>query len=689
MTRHLVGLLLLAAALGPVTLGARSARARLLPGWTGAPAATATIVVATALITLTAEALGLFGWFSLVPLLVTLIVVGLATREWGRRHRSSGAPPRPEVEPVLPTLGRYLALVTGSVVLSEWGWRTYEQLRTGMDSVDTIWYHLPLAARFSQTGEITPLHNFEDQALTTYYPATSSLWHGMGMEFLGSDLASVFMNLGWLAATLLAAWAIGRPFGVAPFTASAAATALALPAFTATQPGGAYNDVVGVFLLLAAIAVLVTATFEGGEVGGGALVVVGLGIGLAVSTKFQFIVPGGLLTLGALVAGPRRDVIRRGAHLAPAIAATGAFWYVRNLVLAGSPLPALRLAIGPLELRQIEPELPISRVTDYVGVGRYWSDYFFPGFDAAYGGLWWLVLIVAVVPVGLLFVRDKPLAVLGAVSLLALCSFAVSPVAISLGPNPVFFGIALRYTILAVTLGAILAMVLAAATRSPRALLVLAVAMVAILVSNMVDRSDWQEAREQALDLPIWEPESVVALVASFAVVAGAAWAWRWAAQASDRRPVVLGLVAAVIAVSSIPALVVYRNDRYESTSLMPETFAAVNVLSDQRIGLTGTTVQYPLYGEDLSNHVQVISERGDHGTADGYDSCGRFMELINEGAYDLVVVTPRGFPITDREAAAARWLEDDPAAAVMLTEGPISTFRISATLDPARCPTS
>lgn len=687
LTRHLLGLLLVVITLGPVVLSAREARARLLPGWTGAPAATATIVVATTTTTVTLELLGLFGQFSLLPIILGLGAASAALWRWGRTGATSdSSPPQPETAPQLPRLGRLLAIITGSVVISEWGWRTAEQLRTGMDSVDTLWYHLPLAARFAQTGDITPLHNFEDQSLTTFFPATSSLWHGLGMELLGTDILSLFMNMGWLAASLLAAWAIGRPYGLAPFTMAAVAVTLALPTFNATQPGGAYNDVVGLFFILAAVAVLVTARQSGDRIGGGELIVVGLAIGLALGTKFQFLIPGGLLAIGAIAIGPRGDRLRRLGHLAPTMFLTGAFWYLRNLVLAGSPLPAMHIAVGPIELRQIEPDLKISQFTEYAGVGRFWGDYFIPGFDAAYGALWWFVLAITVASAGLLFTRNRILAMLTVVALSTLLSFAVTPIGFGFGPNPVLFGIALRYTIISLALGMTLAVILAGQARSPRALVVLAVAMTAIIIAIVVDRSDWQEAREQALDLPIWAPQSLVALALALFAIGAAAWGWRWTRDSPSRRRNSYSAVAVILAVLSIPALVIYRTERYETVSLIPETFAAVNAMSDTRIGLTGTTLQYPLYGEDLSNHVQVIAEQGDYGTAGRFQTCEQFLSLVNSGDYDLVIATPRGFPISDKPSPASRWLEHDAAATLTIAEGPVTTFRITGILDTEDC---
>ena len=78
---------------------------------------------------------------------------------------------------------------------------------------DSLWYHLPVAARFAQDGSIYRLHYVDAGSLTVFYPATSELVHAAGMIFLGNDFASLLLNMGWLSLALFAAWCIGWRFG--------------------------------------------------------------------------------------------------------------------------------------------------------------------------------------------------------------------------------------------------------------------------------------------------------------------------------------------------------------------------------------------------------------------------------------------------------------------------------------------
>ena len=74
---------------------------------------------------------------------------------------------------------------------------------------------------------------------------------------MDTDLLSPLVNLGWLAASLLAAWCIGRPYAVGAVTALGAAVVLDSEMLVASQAGNAPNDIAGIFFLLAVVAFLV------------------------------------------------------------------------------------------------------------------------------------------------------------------------------------------------------------------------------------------------------------------------------------------------------------------------------------------------------------------------------------------------------------------------------------------------
>ena len=64
-----------------------------------------------------------------------------------------------------------------------------------------------------QTGSTICFYRPETVFTNWFYPQNSELVHAVGMVLGGRDFFSVFLNLGWLALALLAAWCIGRPYG--------------------------------------------------------------------------------------------------------------------------------------------------------------------------------------------------------------------------------------------------------------------------------------------------------------------------------------------------------------------------------------------------------------------------------------------------------------------------------------------
>ena len=87
-----------------------------------------------------------------------------------------------------------------------------------MLTFDTLWYHGPFAARIADTGSVWGMHFTDPLYLNWFYPENSELLHGAGIVLFGRDIFSPLVNFGWLGVALLAAWCIGRPYGVAPLS---------------------------------------------------------------------------------------------------------------------------------------------------------------------------------------------------------------------------------------------------------------------------------------------------------------------------------------------------------------------------------------------------------------------------------------------------------------------------------------
>ncbi len=154
-------------------------------------------------------------------------------------------------------MAKVAAVGACAALAAAWMVPTLSTLASGMDRTDSLWYHLPLAARFVQTGDLGQIQFFDPIFLASFYPANSEVAHAVGMLFFDRDLLSPLINLGWLAVALLAAWCIGRPYGLAPQALIGASIALGSQSLVEFQAGEALNDITGVAFTLCAVALLV------------------------------------------------------------------------------------------------------------------------------------------------------------------------------------------------------------------------------------------------------------------------------------------------------------------------------------------------------------------------------------------------------------------------------------------------
>jgi hypothetical protein len=99
---------------------------------------------------------------------------------------------------------------------------TADALGGGMLSFDVLWYHMPFAAVFAQTGSVTGIQFTQADPFVAYYPASAELFHAIGIVALRNDFLSPLLNLLWMALALLAAWCTGRRWRVEPLTLAAA-----------------------------------------------------------------------------------------------------------------------------------------------------------------------------------------------------------------------------------------------------------------------------------------------------------------------------------------------------------------------------------------------------------------------------------------------------------------------------------
>ena len=382
------GLLLLLAFAVPLALAGWLLRGRLLPAWTGAPARLAEIVIALSGLVLAAELLGSVGALSPAPLVLACVALGAGSWVWARRPRSA----RPAQSPAAPPAGLAaigLGAFAVGVAVASWAVYTRAAFQKGMLEFDTLWYHMPFAARFAEEGSLVHIHYVGD-ASPSYLPATAELFHAAGILALGNDLLSPALNLAWLGVAFLAAWCIGRPAGVGPATLAASALVIAGANFAETQAGSAKNDIVGLALLLAAVALIVNGREERPALG-----IAGMAAGLAIGTRLNALAPVLALSIAVLALNPRRREVVGIWGLG--LLVTGSFWYLRNLASTGNPLPWFGLELGPLTLHSVPPPFDCGNTTlaDYAGrLGAARHD-IVPQLSDALGPAWPLLVAIA------------------------------------------------------------------------------------------------------------------------------------------------------------------------------------------------------------------------------------------------------------------------------------------------------
>ncbi len=717
---YILGIFGLALIVVPMAIAGRTARRAALPGWTGAPALLADGILAIAILTAVSELLGLFGLLDGPVLVLACLIVGgggvrlepLLIRAAKRGSKTGRWPESREREaPPVSRLEIGAAIVLALLVAAQWAAPTLLTLDRGIYGGDSLWYHMPFAAHFAQSGSVTELLYTDPLYLNWFYPQVSELLHGDGLLVLGNDFLSPLLNLAWLGLALFAGWCIGRPYGAGAPTTAAVAALMAANLLFSRQPGNANNDVVAIALFLAAVAILVNTRWLGGAppgssspsraqpVPGGALLVAGLAAGLAVGTKLTVVPPVLALTAGVIyIAGAGNRGRAAGSWLA-GLTVGGGLWYIRNLIVSGNPLPWV--SIGPIdrveELQGRDPHTVLHYLTDT----DVWDKFFRPGLEERLGDLWPLVLALAVAGVALWFWRGGGLErMLAAVALLAAVAYLITPLGAS-GPegSPVGFRLNIRY----LAPGLALALVLAA-------------------IPPPIFK------RRQGF----WRIGALVVFAALIVVSAGAAEAID-----TDRIP---GTVILALAVVGLPVTLVLLSRRGASRMVLAGAGAAALIAlavagrfaqedylqlryssaapdyprteqpsvelgqglgaaydwarttRDESIALSGTMgalFQYGLWGQDGTNEVRYIGQRGDRGSFEEIPECPEWIGKINNGDYDYVITTPaynQDAPEKDVVPVQASWVAAGRNVRKVAGAGLVSVWQLTGPLDPIAC---
>ena len=724
--QYLGGVVQLLLIVGPIGWAAYRARRLLLPRWDGPPARVAEVVLGVVAIIWLAEILGTFDSFGGWQLtLASFLAAGLVAWVSARRAPLAGAaPPAPSAG----TVAKVLAAVACAAVVAGWMVPTLGSLASGMDRTDTLWYHMPLASRFVQTGSLDAIFYFDPIFFATFYPANSEVLHAVPILAFDRDIVSPLLNLGWLGLGLTACWSIGRPYGVAPQALLGGAIALGAQALVEFQAGEALNDITGVAFVMAAAAILVNGYAAGGagrgradpagaagrsrvfgagagpgpdaapavtgrSIAPAALAIAGVAAGIAAGVKLSFVAPVLALTVGVVVLAPRGGRVRAGlAWIVPALAAS-AYWYVRNLAATGNPIPFIH-SLGPIHLPaperdfQLRPGFSVAHYWNDPGV---WKDWFVPGLHESFGVLWPATLL-AMAGGGAYALwrgREPLLRVLGAMVLFTALAYLATPLtAGGEEGKPIAFVWNVRYIAPAVGIGLAMLPCLPALRGNVQRRTYVTIGLTVLLAATIGSLVQWKQGHTKG------------AIAAFVVVLAGFAAVWwlrsRGVIGPAGRRRWKLALAggAAVLAIAAgFAEQRHYLEHRYENTSpqlRLADALRWARDVRDSRIALGGIRAvfnQYPFYGTDLSNHVQWLGLKGDHGAWLRIPTCWQWRTEINRGHYDYVVTTYDPFnPGALTNTKEAVWTRRDPAATQIMRDGPVSVFAIDGHMDPAGC---
>lgn len=697
----LSGLIQLALAAGLNGFIAYRLRARLLPGWTGAPARLIEMVTGTGILVVSAELFGLFGLLQALPLLLLLGAGALIV--WLRLlpRAVSGddvVPPAPAV-----SLGpQLLAAAVVFAVFAQWGAFTSYNLDHGIGNFDSVWYHMPFAAEIARTGSVTTFFHPETVFANWFYPQNSELLHAVGIVLTDRDFISVFINLGWLAVGLLAGWCVGRPYGRPHLTMLGVAVLMATHTLVVREPGTGKNDIMAAVLILAAVAIMLNRSSAGSEPRGRvspdwAMAAAGLAAGLAIGTKVTAIAPGlmiAFVVIFSTLAGKRLWAVP--VFVLPALLG-GGWWYLRNLIQTGNPVPQIT-SVGPFELNG--PDLlqvgrPDFSVAHYLTDGTVWKEYFLPGLEQGFGPAW--PLLMAMVLIGLVLVLWKGPGRLtrahAGVALLAIGVYLVTPLGAA-GPegHPTGFAINLRFLVPALGMAVVLIPLASSFDRGwPRHLLVLVLAGLFVATSSS--------------DPVISAPGRVFgfAIALLFVALPAAFWFGRERLSRWFRSPALVpgfGLALVLFAVLAWPLQSTYFENRYrefEPGTDLQAAYRWANDTSDARIALAGITAgfkRYGFFGGDLSNEVAYLGQEAPSGGFNAIGTCKEFVHAVNKADPDYLVTSPYlnfndyEHPIRSPEtlwALSQKSLQPEVAPRPDSQE-PVIVWRVEDSLDPLAC---
>ncbi|HVY08643.1 MAG TPA: hypothetical protein VG650_05285 [Mycobacteriales bacterium] len=670
---YLFGSLALAIGLLPwVPASTRLAR-RLVPRWNGPESALAACLIGITGVIVVAELLGLVSgirrWpFALTSAVVAALVARLGVAAAPAQTRRLRLPRERGAQIMLGCVAVCVMATTASLI-----GRDAAVLQTGPLDTDSIHYHLTQAAHLVQTHSDVHLHHSASSDGTVFYPYDVELLDAIAMLGPHPDLAVFGLNLlfGWLA--LLACWVIGARWSAAAPALAAGAAVIALPIVSQASTGPGLNDIPAMAFVLAALGCLAAA----GREWPGEVAVAGLALGLAAGTKLDALPIAALMAVAAVIAAAGHRARTALALFAPAMLA-GGFWYVRDWVTVGTPVPDTNLTVAGHGFHVVPyPEVkPYAfSVAHYLGNASVIRHWFAPGLRVVWTDLWpvVLLLLVAGVVLAVLFETTLFRRLLGVAVVIAFAVYLVTPTtAMGSDGQPLLFATNTRYVLPLLAVAAVLA---ATASVLRRFAVPVTVALTALMVALLGLGS-----------LP--QPVDYTAGVAG-AVLVATAVAWLGAVrsvQGLGRLRVLFVAALALAAVGGGAAIQrSYLHHRYAGPSALEQLFRTVGGYQHQRIGVAGHGFQYGFFGPHFSNTVNYVGVSAPSRAFDGPTSCPALIDTLTRLRDDYVVLEPLPVENTDRLAG---WIAAIPRVRVVFSNDAGTVYQLPAVITGAGCAT-